>query len=66
MTPETDYADVQYLSSRSFVNIDWSKISKSYDGKFAAVDEKGNISYPTPTGVLNSVIDFLTANFQRE
>jgi hypothetical protein len=61
-----DSADSQYLSSRRFVSVDWSAVSKSYDGTFAEVDQNGNVQYPTPTGVLNGMIDFLTANFQRE
>jgi FUN14 domain-containing protein 1 len=57
---------LQYLSSRRFVTVDWSAVSKSYDGAIATVDENGKIVYPTPQGVLNGLIDFLTANFQRE
>jgi uncharacterized membrane protein (Fun14 family) len=57
---------LQYLQSKSYVTVDWGKVSKSYDGAFATTNDKGEVTYPTPQGVLNGFIDFLTANFQRE
>lgn len=41
-------------------------MQKSYDGSFATTDAAGNVKYPTPTGLLNGFINFLTANFQRK
>lgn len=60
------YANNQYLQSKSYVNVDWKKVSSSYDNAFVHTDAKGDLVYPTPQGLLNGFIDFLTANFQRE
>ncbi|KLT41498.1 hypothetical protein CC85DRAFT_235845, partial [Cutaneotrichosporon oleaginosum] len=56
---------LQYLQSKSYVTVDWGKVSKSYDGAFASTNAKGEVVYPTPQGLLNGFIDFLTANFQQ-
>jgi hypothetical protein len=56
----------QYMSSKSFVNVDWKKLASSYDSTFGTKTSEGVISHPTAKGAGNWIIDFVTANFQRE
>ena len=54
------------MSSKSFVNVDWKKLASSYDTTFGTKNSEGVISHPTAKGAGNWIIDFVTANFQRE
>jgi FUN14 domain-containing protein 1 len=56
----------QYMSSKSFVNVDWKKLASSYDSTFGTKTSEGVINQPTIKGAGNWIIDFVTANFQRE
>jgi FUN14 domain-containing protein 1 len=53
------------MSSRSLVNVDWSKMSSKYDETFGTRTASG-IRAPSITGAYNWIVDFVTANFQRE
>jgi FUN14 domain-containing protein 1 len=62
------------MQSRSFININWSKLSSSYENTFGSLPSSGSSlapgetkrKLPTITGAVNWFVDFLTANFQRE
>lgn len=62
------------MQSRSFININWSKLSSSYENTFGSLPSTGSSltpaetkrKLPTVTGVVQWFVDFLTANFQRE
>jgi hypothetical protein len=54
------------MSSRSFLSVDWKKLASSYDSTFGTKNSEGVISHPTAKGAGNWIIDFVTANFQRE
>jgi hypothetical protein len=54
------------MSSKSFVNVDWKKLASSYDSTFGTKTSEGVISHPTAKGAGNWIIEFGTANFQRE
>ncbi len=56
----------KYLSSTSYIKIDWSKLSSKYDSAFGTKTTSGGSRAPTVGGVYNWIVDFLTANFQRE
>lgn len=53
------------MSSRSFITVDWSKLSSRYDSVFGTRSASGGSKAPTVSGVWNRLVDFLTANFQR-
>ncbi|OCF44187.1 hypothetical protein I317_01979 [Kwoniella heveanensis CBS 569] len=57
---------LQYLSSRSFITVDWAKLGSRYDSAFGAKTSAGGYKGPTVGGVWNRIVDFLTSNFQRE
>jgi hypothetical protein len=59
-------ADKQYLSSKSYVTVDWARLSRSYDSTFGTRTSAGGSKAPTVQGVWNRLVDFVTANFQRE
>lgn len=54
------------MSSRSFIKIDWSKLSGSYDKSFGTRTAAGEVRAPSVGGVWAWFVDFVTANFQRE
>lgn len=64
----------QYMQSRSFININWSKLSSAYENTFGSLPStssslaptEGRRVAPTITGAYRWIVDFLTANFQRE
>jgi hypothetical protein len=56
----------QYLSSKSYVSVDWARLSKSYDNTFGTRTASGGSRAPSVQGVWNRIVDFVTANFQRE
>lgn len=61
------YVLMQYLSSRSIVQINWSKLGNRYDSYFGSKSADGKSSVaPTVGGLYRWLVDFLTANFQRE
>lgn len=60
------HANGQYLSSKSYVTVDWARLSKSYDSTFGTRTTTGGSRAPTVQGVWNRLVDFVTANFQRE
>lgn len=53
------------MSSRSLVNVDWSKMSSKYDETLGTRTASG-IRAPSITGAYNWIVDFVTANFQRK
>ncbi|KAI5450481.1 hypothetical protein NCC49_003102 [Naganishia albida] len=67
------YVLMQYMQSRSFININWSKLSSSYENTFGSLPSSGSSlapgetkrRLPTVTGAVNWFVDFLTANFQQ-
>ncbi|GHJ84439.1 hypothetical protein NliqN6_0841 [Naganishia liquefaciens] len=65
------YVLMQYMQSRSFININWSKLSSSYENTFGSLPSTGSSltetkrKLPTVTGVVQWFVDFLTANFQQ-
>lgn len=59
-------AHPQYLSSKSYVSVDWARLSKSYDNTFGTRTASGGSRAPSVQGVWNRIVDFVTANFQRE
>ncbi|TXT10739.1 hypothetical protein VHUM_02244 [Vanrija humicola] len=59
------YVLLQYFSSKKWVSVDWSAVEKSYDGKVGTVGPDGKVTYPSVKQVYNSLVDFLTANFQQ-
>ncbi|KAJ9123989.1 hypothetical protein QFC22_000781 [Naganishia vaughanmartiniae] len=68
------YVLMQYMQSRSFININWSKLSSAYENTFGSLPStssslaptEGRKVAPTITGAYRWIVDFLTANFQRE
>lgn len=56
---------LQYLSSKSYVTVDWARLSKSYDSTFGTRTTTGGSRAPTVQGVWNRLVDFVTANFQQ-
>ena len=58
--------DTQYMSSRSFIKVDWSKLAGGYDKTFGTKTPTGEIRAPTAGGIYSWFVDFVTANFQRE
>jgi FUN14 domain-containing protein 1 len=58
--------DAQYMSSKSYISVDWSKLSSRYDSAFGTSSAAGGRKAPTVGGVWSAFVDFLTANFQRE
>ncbi|KAI9637992.1 FUN14 family-domain-containing protein [Dioszegia hungarica] len=55
---------LQYMNSRSLVNVDWAKISSKYDETFGTRTSSG-IRAPNVKGAYNWIVDFITANFQQ-
>jgi hypothetical protein len=52
----------QYMSSRSFIKVDWAKLSGGYDSLIGSTNGQA----PTVGGVWTWFVDFVTANFQRK
>ncbi|KAJ9094842.1 hypothetical protein QFC19_007771 [Naganishia cerealis] len=67
------YVLLQYMQSRSFININWSKLSSAYENTFGSLPSAGSSLAPTEgrrvaptiTGAYRWIVDFLTANFQQ-
>ncbi|KAJ9097706.1 hypothetical protein QFC21_004744 [Naganishia friedmannii] len=67
------YVLMQYMQSRSFININWSKLSSAYENTFGSLPStssslaptEGRRVAPTITGAYRWIVDFLTANFQQ-
>jgi uncharacterized membrane protein (Fun14 family) len=56
----------QYMSSKSYISVDWSKLASRYDSAFGTSSAAGGRKAPTVGGVWSAFVDFLTADFQRE
>ncbi|WVF71953.1 hypothetical protein IAT40_006763 [Kwoniella sp. CBS 6097] len=56
---------LQYMSSRSFITVDWAKLGSRYDSAFGSKTSAGGYKGPTVGGVWNRIVDFLTSNFQQ-
>ncbi|RSH93867.1 hypothetical protein EHS25_006517 [Saitozyma podzolica] len=56
---------LQYMSSKSYISVDWSKLSSRYDSAFGTSSAAGGRKAPTVGGVWSAFVDFLTANFQQ-
>ncbi|WRT67363.1 uncharacterized protein IL334_004334 [Kwoniella shivajii] len=56
---------LQYMSSKSYINVDWSRLSSRYEGAFGTKTATGGYRGPTVGGVWNRIVDFLTSNFQQ-
>lgn len=54
------------MSSRSIININWNKLGSRYDALFGSKTAEGKVATPTIEGVGRWIVDFMTANFQRE
>ena len=59
-------ADAQYLSSRSFITVDWGRLAGRYDSAFGTPKAEGGSKSPTVAAAWQWIVDFVTANFQRE
>ncbi|WWC69223.1 uncharacterized protein I206_103160 [Kwoniella pini CBS 10737] len=55
---------LQYMSSKSYIHVDWSKLGSKYDTAFGSKTSTG-YKGPTVGGVYNRIVDFLTSNFQQ-
>ncbi|WVW82826.1 hypothetical protein I302_104838 [Kwoniella bestiolae CBS 10118] len=55
---------LQYLSSKSYIHVDWAKLGGKYDSAFGSKTATGYRG-PTVGGVYNRIVDFLTSNFQQ-
>ncbi|ORX33812.1 FUN14 family-domain-containing protein [Kockovaella imperatae] len=57
---------LQYLSSKSFINVDWAKLTGSYNKTFGTkIPATGEVRMPSVGGAWAWMVDFLTANFQQ-
>ncbi|WWC89809.1 uncharacterized protein L201_004735 [Kwoniella dendrophila CBS 6074] len=56
---------LQYLSSRSYIHVDWTKLGSKYDTSFGTRTATGGYKGPTVGGVYHRIVDFLTSNFQQ-
>ncbi|XP_006458210.1 hypothetical protein AGABI2DRAFT_190568 [Agaricus bisporus var. bisporus H97] len=55
---------LQYMSSRSLVKVDWTRMSSSYESLFYTHDAVGNARPPSIVSLWRWLVDFLTADFQ--
>ena len=55
----------QYLTSMSFVRVDWSRISNSFEKHFYTRQPSGIKRPPTIVSLFRVCVDFLTADFQQ-
>ncbi|WWD16175.1 hypothetical protein CI109_100600 [Kwoniella shandongensis] len=56
---------LQYMSSKSYISVDWARLSNKYETAFGGKTPTGKYNGPTIGGVWNRIVDFLTANFQQ-
>ncbi|GFZ45829.1 hypothetical protein JCM24511_03561 [Saitozyma sp. JCM 24511] len=56
---------LQYMSSKSYISVYWSKLSSRYDSAFGTSSAAGGRKAPTVGDVWSAFVDFLTANFQQ-
>ncbi|OCF55897.1 hypothetical protein L486_06653 [Kwoniella mangroviensis CBS 10435] len=56
---------LQYLSSKSYIHVDWAKLGGRYDSTFGSKTSTGGYKGPTVGGVYSRIVDFLTSNFQQ-
>ncbi|ORY29974.1 FUN14 family-domain-containing protein [Naematelia encephala] len=56
---------LQYLSTKRFITVDWSKVAGRYDTAFGTKTPTGEQRSPTVGGVWAWFVDFVTANFQQ-
>ncbi|EDR14251.1 uncharacterized protein LACBIDRAFT_305893 [Laccaria bicolor S238N-H82] len=55
---------LQYMASTSVVRIDWGRVSSRFGEMFYRRDGTGTKKPPTVSSIWNTLIDFLTADFQ--
>ncbi|ODN83405.1 hypothetical protein L202_01548 [Cryptococcus amylolentus CBS 6039] len=55
---------LQYMSSKSYITVDWAKIGSKYDSAFGTKTPTG-VRGPTIGKVWGGFVDFVTANFQQ-
>lgn len=56
---------MQYLSSRSFITVDWGRLAGRYDSAFGTLTAEGGTKSPTVAAAWQWLVDFVTANFQQ-
>jgi len=57
---------MQYLSSKSYITVDWKRLAGRYDSAFASKAGPGEQPRPpTVQSLYNWFVDFITANFQQ-
>ncbi|KAL7424182.1 hypothetical protein Q5752_001768 [Cryptotrichosporon argae] len=56
---------LQYLSSKSYITIDWKRLTSRYDSVLGTKTPTGEVRAPTVGGFFNGIVDFLSANFQQ-
>ncbi|KAK8869564.1 hypothetical protein IAR55_000131 [Kwoniella newhampshirensis] len=56
---------LQYMSSKSYISVDWARMSNKYESAFGGKTATGKYNGPTIGGIWNRIVDFLTANFQQ-
>jgi len=55
---------LQFLVSKSFIKVDWSRMSSRFETTFYARDNAGGAKPPSVMSVWRWLIEFLTADFQ--
>ncbi|KXN85474.1 FUN14 domain-containing protein 1 [Leucoagaricus sp. SymC.cos] len=55
---------LQYLGSKSLIEVDWARISSRFENLFYTRDAAGNSKPPSVLSLWRWLIDFLTADFQ--
>ena len=66
ISPRYSCTDTQYMSSKRFITVDWSKLAGKYDKTFGTKTPAGEVRAPSVGGAWAWFVDFVTANFQRE
>ncbi|KGB79637.1 hypothetical protein I307_03065 [Cryptococcus deuterogattii 99/473] len=56
---------LQYLSTKSYIQVDWAKIGSRYDSAFGTKTHTGAHKGPTIGRLWARLVDFLTADFQQ-
>ncbi|OWT41427.1 hypothetical protein C362_00895 [Cryptococcus neoformans Bt1] len=56
---------LQYLSTKSYIQVDWARIGARYDSAFGTKTPTGGYRGPTIGRLWARLVDFLTADFQQ-
>ncbi|OXG66063.1 hypothetical protein C354_01415 [Cryptococcus neoformans MW-RSA1955] len=56
---------LQYLSTKSYIQVDWARIGARYDSAFGTKTPTGGYRGPTVGRLWARLVDFLTADFQQ-